>query len=164
MPAPIAARIDLTSGERADLEALTRRHPAGQQRVSRARIVLAAADGQPNGAIAQAVRGSRETVRRWRQRWLGGAGVPLADLSVAERLADAPRPGRPAQLPAAPRCQLIALGGQAPPPHDRPISQWPGRELAAALVERGIGARISPRPAARRRKRGTSRPTASGIG
>jgi putative transposase len=164
MPAPIAARVDVTPAERTDLDALTRRHTAGQQLVVRARIVLAAADGHPNGQIAQALGVSRETVRLWRQRWRELAGVPLAELSVAERLADAPRPGRPTRITAEQRCQLVALACTAPATHGRPLSQWSGRDLAAALVEQGIVAQISPRHAARLLKKGASSPTASGTG
>ena len=164
MPAPIAARVELTEEERTELEALTRRHTAGQQLVGRARIILAAADGHPNGHIAQALGVSRETVRRWRQRWLSLAAVPLAEVGVTERLADAPRPGRPTRVTAEQRCRLVALACTAPSTQGRPISQWTGREIAAALVAEGIVDAISPRHAARLVKRGTASPTASGTG
>lgn len=164
MAAPFPARLDLTTAERAELEALTRRHSAGQQVVGRARIILAAADGLNNSRIARELGVALETVRLWRHRWLGCAGVALADLSVGERLADAPRGGRPARLTAEQRCQIVAVACAAPASHGRPISQWTGREIATELVERGIVERISTRHAARLVKRGASNPTASGIG
>jgi putative transposase len=164
MAAPFAAPLTLAPAERAELEALTRRHTAGQQAVVRARIVLAAADGLNHRRIAQAVGVALETARLWRHRWLSLVGVPLAELSVAERLADAPRPGRPTRITAEQRCRIVALACAAPTRHGRPISQWTGREIAAELVEQGIVERISTRHAARLLKRGTSNPTASATG
>ena len=164
MPGPSPARLDLTAAERADLEALVRRHTAGQQLVVRARIVLAAAEGLNNCQIARAVGVALETVRLWRHRWRSGAGVALADLSVAERLADAPRVGRPSRITADQVCQMVALACAAPTTHGRPVSQWTGRELAAELVAQGIVERISTRHAARLLKRGACSPTASGFG
>lgn len=42
-----------------------------------------------------------DTVRDWRMRWIGWQGLSLVDFSIVERLSDAPRPGRPAQMTAA---------------------------------------------------------------
>jgi len=164
MAAPFPACLDLTPQERAELVALIRRHSAGQQQVLRARIVLAAADGRNNSRIARELGIALETVRLWRRRWLGVAGVALADLGVAERLADAPRVGRPSRITAEQVCQMVALACAAPATHGRPISQWTSREVAAELVGRGIVEAISPRHAARLLHRGISSPTASDIG
>jgi putative transposase len=164
MPAPFPARLDLTPQERAALEALTRRHTAGQQAVLRARIVLAAADGRNNPQLVRELGVALETVRLWRRRWLELAGVALADLGVAERLADAPRAGRPSRITAEQRCRMVALACAAPAAHGRPISQWSGREIAAEVVAQGIAEAISPRPAARLLKRGAANPIGSGIG
>ena len=164
MPGPHPARLDLTAAERAELEALTRRHSAGQQVVVRARIILAAAAGLNNCQIAREVGVALETVRLWRHRWLSVAGVALVDLGVRERLADAPRAGRPSRITAEQFCQVVALACTAPTTHGRPISQWTGREIAAELVERGIVEQISTRHAARLVKRGTCSPTASVTG
>jgi putative transposase len=164
MPAPFPARLDLSPEERAELEALTRRHTAGQQQVRRARIVLAAADGLNNSQIVRELGVALETVRLWRRRWLELAGVAPADLGVADRLADAPRAGRPSRFTAEQVCQMVALACAAPATHGRPISQWSGREIAAELVGRGVVDRISTRHAARLLKKGTSNPTASATG
>lgn len=164
MPTPRPAAVDLTAAERAALEALLRRHTAGQQLVVRARVVLAAAAGGTNGQIAGELGVARETVRLWRRRWLSFAGVALADLGVEERLADAPRAGRPARITDEQVCRMVAAACEAPGTTGRPISQWSGREIAAELVARGIVEAISPRHAARLLKRGTSGPTASATG
>ena len=164
MPTPRPAAVDLTAAERAALEALVRRHTAGQHLVLRARIVLAAAGGFTNGQIAGELGVARETVRLWRQRWRSFAGVALADLSVDERLTDAPRAGRPARITGEQVCRMVAVACEAPSASGRPIGQWTGRELAAELVGRGIVEAISPRHAARLLKRGISSPTASATG
>ena len=41
-----------------------------------------------------------ETVRLWRDRWVGLQGIDLETLNVAERLQDAPRLGAPPKFTA----------------------------------------------------------------
>jgi putative transposase len=146
------------------LEGLVRRPSAAQQVVLRARIILAAADGANNAQIARSLSVDVETARLWRGRWLGLRAVPLAELSVAERLEDAPRPGGPCRITADQVCQITALACEAPAASARPISQWTGRELADEVIQRGIVETISPRHAARLLKRGRCSRTASAIG
>jgi putative transposase len=105
-----------------------------------------------------------ETARLWRGRWLGLRPVALADLSVEERLADAPRSGAPARIGAEHVCRIVALACEAPGTAGRPISQWTGREVAAEIVARGILPAISPRHARRLLKGGRSSRTASATG
>jgi putative transposase len=164
MPGPMAPPIELTPDERHELETLVRRHTAPQQLALRARILMLAADGLNNSQIARELSVEADTVRLWRQRWRGFQGVALADLSVPERLTDAPRPGRPARLTPEQVCRIIALACEAPSASGRPMSQWTGREIAAEIVERGIVPALSPRHAARLLKRGTSGPTCSATG
>src|SRR6266511_5148586 len=95
MRGPQPSSVVLTAEERGELDALVRRHTTAQQLALRARIVLAAADGLNNAQIARHLQVSLDRVRRWRARWRGLQGVPLTPLDEAERLADAPRPGRP---------------------------------------------------------------------
>lgn len=146
--------VALTADERQGLEALVHRHTTAQQVALRARITLAAADGLNNAQIARPLGVDVDTVRLWRQRWLGFQAVTLEDLSVEERLTDAPRPGRPAQMTAEQVCQVIALACEAPSTSGHPISQWTSREIADEIVMRGIVAQISPRHAARLLKKG----------
>lgn len=148
--------IPLTDPERAGLETLVRRHTTPQQIATRARIVLAAAAGQTNVQIVHHVGLSRESVRLWRDRWAALRDIPLTELSVAERLADAPRPGTPARITAAQVCQIVALACAAPATAGRPINQWSSREIADEIIARGIVETISPRHAARLLKRGAS--------
>jgi putative transposase len=156
MPGPQLPALELTADEHHALEALVRRHTAPQHLVLRARIVLLAADGLNNSQIARTLGVEADTVRLWRQRWRGFAGLALADLSVEERLSDAPRSGCPARITPEQVCRIVALACEAPSASGRPISQWTGREIAAAIVRRGIVPTISGRHAARLLKKGTS--------
>lgn len=164
MRGPKPPRIDLSAEERRGLDALIRRHTTAQQVVVRARIIVAAGDGRNNSQIARQLGVHVETVRLWRARWLGLQAVTLEDLSVEERLTDAPRPGAPAHITAEQVCQVVALACEAPETAGRPISQWSSREIADEIRARGIIDQISPRHAARLLKRGTSNPTSSGTG
>ncbi len=159
MRGPKPTAITLTDAERQGLGVLLRRHSTPQQLVLRARIVLAAAAGRSNAQIVRDLAVDIGTARRWRGRWLGLQAVGLADLSIAERLTDAPRSGKPAGISAAQQCQIVALACAAPRESGRPISQWTGREVADEIVARGILPAISPRHAARLLKRGMSSPT-----
>ena len=153
MRGPQPATVPLTAEERRDLAALARRPSAPQQLALRARIILLAADGANNSQIARHLGVDVGTPRLWRGRWRGLAAVPPAELSVAERLEDAPRPGGPCRITAAQVCPLTALAGETPQGADRPISQWRGRERADEVVKRGLVDTSSPRHAARRLQR-----------
>jgi hypothetical protein len=86
-----AVQVVLTAGERQVLMARARRARGEQRDVLRARIVLAAAQGNSNAAIADALAVTDDTVRKWRGRF------------AAERLAglqDRARGGRPRTFPA----------------------------------------------------------------
>ena len=156
MPGPKPPVVEVTADERAELERLVRRHTTGQQVAERARIVLLMADGQNNSEVARAVGVDVDTVRKWRARWRGVRDVPLAELRVADRQADAPRTGTPARITPEQVARIVALACEAPGESGRPISQWSTTELAEEIKRRGIVERISPRHAARLLKRGTS--------
>ena len=164
MPGPKLPALEVTAEERGELEGLARRPTTGQQLAERARIVLLAADGLNNCEIGRALAVDVDTVRKWRGRWHGVAGAPVAELPVTTRLADAPRTGTPARITAEQVCRIMALACEAPGESGRPISQWSTTELAAEVVRRGIVGAISPRHAARLLKRGTSGPTGSATG
>lgn len=136
------------------MEILVRRHSTPQQVARRGRIILEAAAGLSNSQIAREVGLDVDTVRFWRSRWLG-LQAGLEDLSLEERLRDAPRPGTPARITPEQVCRIVALACEAPSQAGRPISQWSGREVAEEVVKQGIVDRISPRHAARLLKRGT---------
>jgi putative transposase len=132
---------------------LIKRHQVGQQIALRARIILTAAGGQKNKEIAQAYNVTLDTVRLWRNRWVKLQDISVGDLSLEDRLQDAPRPGAPARITADQRCRIEALACEKPEESDRPITQWTAREIADELKKRKIVDHISPRPAARLLKR-----------
>ena len=159
MPGPKPPQIELSERQRSDLENLVRAHRTGQAVARRARVVLLAATGYSNMDIARLVPMDEEAVGLWRRRWAGLRAIPIEEMSVVDRLTDAPRPGVQPRLTAEQVCQIVALACEQPSDSGRPISQWSHRELADEIVRRGITDRISPRHAARLLKSG--RPAAA---
>jgi transposase len=153
MPNPKAQPVILSEKERQGLEKLVKQHQTAQQIALRARIVLASAEGKPSIRIARENQVTHDTVRLWRNRWVKLQGISLEDLSIEDRLQDAPRPGAPSRITADQRCKIEALACEEPEKAGRPITQWTARELADELMERKIVDKISPRHAARLLKR-----------
>src|SRR4051794_3985895 len=116
-PAP---GLVLREGDRKRLQALTRSSTAPAGLAQRARIVLLAADGESNTAIADKVGVSRPTVLAWRERYQAKG---LAGLD------DEPRSGRPRQID---RARGIATT-LAPPPDTYGVTHWSSRLLARHL-------------------------------
>ncbi len=75
MSGPKPIPIELSDAERHALQQLVRRHHVRQQIASRARIRLAAADGQRNAAIAR----QRHTTLSRRRRAVGDAAGWIDD-------------------------------------------------------------------------------------
>lgn len=86
MPGSVAVPIELSDDERAQLEVWTRRRTSAQALAQRSRIVLLAAEGLTNTAIAERLGVHRPMVTKWRSRF--------AEHRL-EGLTDEPRPGRP---------------------------------------------------------------------
>src|SRR5829696_7134732 len=143
MPGPQPPEIVLSEAERTDLERLVRARTTAQQLVRRARVVLLAHAGLTSSEVARHLRVDVSTVRQWRARWRETTGP------VAERLADAPKAGRPARITPEQICQIIALACVVPDDANRPISHWSARELADEIMRRGLVDHISPRHAGR---------------
>ena len=156
MGGPRPAEVSLSAEEQRELEGVVRAGTATQQFVLRARIVLAAATGQNTTQVGSTLGIAAKTARKWRSRWCALAAVPLAELSVAERLADAPRSGAPPRLTAEQVCQIMALSCEQPAAAERPISHWSAREVADEVVQRGIADHIASRHAARLLQSGRS--------
>lgn len=107
MSRPIASRIHLAPPVRAVLEMLARSAKSPRRLVDRARIVLAAAGGRSNAAIAHALGFTEKTVRKWRNRF--------AAHGVRATLEDAHRSGRPERIPVEVRCELMMIACDHPP-------------------------------------------------
>jgi transposase len=158
MPTPKATPVNLNEEEQKGLEQLVRRHNVGQQIALRARLILAAGQGQTNSATAAALAVSLNLVQRWRNRWAKAQTLPYAALSIEDRLQDAPRPGAPCRITADQRCQIEGLACEKPEKSGRPISHWTAREIADEVMKRKIVERISGRHAARLLKEADLKP------
>ncbi|MFF1473711.1 IS630 family transposase [Streptomyces mirabilis] len=91
--------------------------------VLRARIVLAAADGDSNGAIARDLDVHVNTVRKWRGRF-AARGL--------DGLKDTARAGRPRTYDAQVRVAIVAAATSAPP---HPEVTWTHRTIAAKVAD-----------------------------
>ena len=115
-----APALKLREGDEQELQRLLRSSTAPAGLVQRARIVLLAAQGRTNTAIAAQVGVSRPTVISWRSRYEAG-GI--------EGLHDEERSGRPRQID---RLEVITVT-LTPPPKKYGITHWSTRLLAAHL-------------------------------
>lgn len=149
MPDPRPREIKLANEMRKVLEKVVNRHSTPQQVAERAKIILLADAGKNNSQISRELSISIDMARLWRGRWSSFEPIPLSELSVLERLEDAPRPGKPSRISAEQICKIVALACEAPERSGRPISQWTGKELADELMSREIVQTISPRHAQR---------------
>ena len=119
----VAAPLVLREGDRARLEALTRSSSVRAGLVSRARIVLLAAEGLPNAEIARRTGTSRPTVVDWRARY---------DAGGINALHDQPRSGRPPEIDEIDVVVATLADDGRPPPH-LGVTHWSARLLAAEL-------------------------------
>lgn len=142
MPRLAPTPLLLNEMEREQLQQLVNRHSTPQQIALRASIILFADEGENHRAIARALNISRDMARLWRNRWLE---LSQKDVPVAERLADAERPGGPMTFSLEQILQLFAIACEKPEDYGRPISHWTARELASEVVKQGIVSSISPR-------------------
>ena len=106
-----------------------------QRLVLRARIVLAAAAGTENAAIARDLGCSVNTARTWRGRF-AVHGIP----GIFGR----PRSGRPETHGPSARLAIVATATSAPPEGE---SQWSHSMIASELRRRGLD--VSPATAGR---------------
>ena len=112
--------LTVTDDERVKLEAWVRRPKTSQRLALRSRIVLAAAAGRGNTAIASDLRVCLPTVGKWRERFL---------LKRLEGLADEPRPGPPRTVTDA-RVEEVVTRTLETKPED--ATHWSTRGMAKA--------------------------------
>src|SRR5438045_2984988 len=121
MPSPVAAPVVLTAEERVQLEAWARRAKSANALAVRSRIVLAAADGLGNTAIAARLGIALSSARKWRSRFLAGR---------LDGLVDEPRPGRPRTV-SDEQVEAVITRTLESAPAD--ATHWSTRSLAAEL-------------------------------
>ncbi len=108
----------LVAEERATLERWSRRPKTAQALAQRARIVLACAAETPNGAVAARERVTRQTVGRWRARFLS---------QRLDGLLDEPRPGAPRRITDSDVEHVLTLTLEHMPAD---ATHWSSRALA----------------------------------
>jgi transposase len=104
--------------QREQLEALTRRRKTAQALALRARIILRCAEGGHNGEVAEQLGVTRQTVGRWRSRFIE---------SGVDGLLDEPRPGAPRQISDAQVEKVVTLTLESQP---KDATHWSTRGLA----------------------------------
>ena len=108
----------LTDHERSELERLVRRRRTAQRLATRARIILATAEGLNDVAVAKKLRVHRETVGCWRRRFLKDR---------LDGLYDEPRPGAPRKITDD---KVEAAVVQTLDPKPKGATNWSTRLLA----------------------------------
>ncbi|HUY08362.1 MAG TPA: helix-turn-helix domain-containing protein, partial [Candidatus Dormibacteraeota bacterium] len=112
--------LTLTDQERTLLEQWSRRRSTAQALALRSRIVLAAATGENNQAVAAQLRVTQQTVGKWRRRFLERR---------LDGLSDEPRPGVPPTITDQQVEWVIAKTLEETP---RDATQWSTRSMAEA--------------------------------
>ena len=119
MPSPKLVPVELTDDERLALSAWARRRKTAQALALRSRIVLACAEGGTIGEVAVELGVSRDTVSKWRSRFLRDR---------LEGLTDEPRPGRPCMISDEQVEQVITRTMEEAPPNED--THWSTRSIA----------------------------------
>ncbi len=115
-----AVAIELSDEERVELERRVRRRKSSHGAARRARIVLLAADGLSNLAIAEKLGVSRLTVGTWRRRFAG---------KRLDGLADEPRPGAPRKIGDDKIAEVVTRTLETAPDD---ATHWSRRSMARA--------------------------------
>ena len=114
------ALLQVSDSDRAILERWLRRPKTAQALAKRAQIVLSCAEGQSNGAVAEQLGLTRQTVGKWRNRFVR-TGV--------DGLLDEPRPGAPRTITDEDVERVITLTLESTP---EDATHWSTRSMARA--------------------------------
>jgi transposase len=126
--------VTLTASQRRFLKTLVRKQTAQQRQVTRARIVLGAAAGLANAAIARKLQIAPNTVGKWRKRFCREG---------LDGLADRKRSGRPRAFPPVVVAYAKAVACELPATRGVPLSRWSLAELRDELLASGLVSEIS---------------------
>jgi transposase len=125
------AELVITAEEKAALERWSRRPKSAQALARRSRIVLECARGESNTAVAQTLGITKQTVGKWRSRFLERR---------LDGLLDEPRPGTPRKVGDEQVERVLTLTLESTP---RDATHWSTRSLAAeAGLSRSTVSRI----------------------
>jgi transposase len=120
MPYRMPTALDLSEAERAELQGWSRRRRTAQGLALRARIVLRAAEGLSNTAIADELGVAKHTVGKWRERFA---------VHRLEGLRDEPRSGAPRTVTDERVAELLVRTLETAP---EDATHWSTRSMAAA--------------------------------
>ena len=126
--------IILSTEERSELTARANAARRAHREVLRAQIILSAAAGTSNAAIAADLGLHIDTVRKWRQRFSRRRLAGLKDL---------PRSGRPSRFTAVQVAEVKALACELPAESDTPLARWSCPDLAVEATRRGVVTSVS---------------------
>ena len=121
MPFSVLVPIELSDAERAQLESWTRRRTSAQALALRSRIVLLAAEGHNHREIARELGIDRNTVAKWRSRFVEHR---------LDGLTDEPRPGRPRMITDEQVEEVIVKTLETTP---KDATHWSPRSMAAEV-------------------------------
>jgi len=113
-------RLRLSPSERQTLEGWTRRRTSAQAVALRSRVILLAAAGRSNTEVAHALRVTKQTVGKWRSRFLARR---------LEGLLDEPRPGAPRRITDVHVERVVTRTLESAPPD---ATHWSTRAMAKA--------------------------------
>jgi transposase len=117
----LATPAEVSEEQRALLERWARAHGTPQSIAMRARVVLMAADGESNSAIARALGVSRPTVIMWRKRFAKGGPQALTEVKEGR--------GRKRTISAQKVKEIVIATTQTTPPGE---THWSCRSMAKA--------------------------------
>jgi transposase len=112
--------LSLTNEERDTLQHWARRPKTAQALARRAQIILACASGKPNAEVASTYHVTRQTVGKWRNRFLSNR---------LDGLLDEPRPGAPRTITDKDIERVITMTLESTP---RDATHWSTRSMAKA--------------------------------
>jgi transposase len=117
-----ASKVWLSQEERDDIERFARSRTLAVGLAERARIILRAAIGQDNQQIAEELGLCRQTVGRWRERFVAHG---------RDGMQDRPRSGRPARILSPAIEEIVRLTTQSTPVA---ATHWSTRTLATVTA------------------------------
>ena len=142
-PGPVARGVMIPLLERPRVETLAAQTHAAFEVVRRARAILALAKGTAPCEVAKGLGWAVRTVHKWRARWEAAPAV--------DTLQDGDRPGRPAEISMATRCDVVQLACDKPSAElfrekwtqqslAEQIERWTDVEISRSSVQRILNA------------------------